>query len=72
MGISIWQLLIVILLIVIFYGPVVHVFLSSRSHGGAKFGWVLATLFIPIFAYVVFLITTQNTVDQITNEHQSR
>lgn len=48
----------------IFLWPLVHVLKSDRSHGGAKFGWFLATLLFSWLAYIVFLIVTQSTVDK--------
>ena len=51
------------LILVLFLIPVVHVLVSSRSHGGAKFGWFLATVFFSWLAYIVFLIVTQGRKD---------
>ena len=59
MGISIWQ--IIILFVVLW--PLLHVLISDRSHGGAKFGWFLATFFFSWLAYIVFLIITQKAKD---------
>lgn len=58
-GISIWQLIILVVLL----WPIVHVLISDRSHGGAKFGWFLAVLFFSWFAFAIFLIVTQGTKD---------
>jgi len=58
---SVPQLLILLVLLI----PPVHVIASSRSHGGAKFGWFLATLFFSWLAYIVFLIVTQKTKDGV-------
>ncbi|WP_369413466.1 PLDc N-terminal domain-containing protein [Alishewanella maricola] len=52
-GISIWHFLIIMVL------PLIHVILSSRSHGGAKFGWSLAVVFFPLLSYIIYLIVTQ-------------
>ena len=52
-GISIWHLLIVLAL------PLLHVVISSRSHGGAKLGWSLAVIFFPLLGYIIYLIVTQ-------------
>ena len=41
--------------------PVIWVLLSSRSHGGAKFGWFIVTLFFSWIGLAVFLIATQAT-----------
>jgi len=35
------------------------VLFSSRSQGGAKFGWFLITLFFSWLGFAVFLISTQ-------------
>ena len=67
MGISIWQFIIVIILL----APLIHVLVSSRSHGGAKFGWFMLVLFFSWLAYIAFLIITQNKADQKTAEQQS-
>lgn len=67
MGVSIWQLIILLLLFV----PLIHVIFSSRSHGGAKFGWFLGVLFFSWLAYIVFLIITQKTIDQNKLDKQS-
>ena len=36
-----------------------YVLFSSRSEGGAKFGWFLITLFFSWVGFAVFLIVTQ-------------
>lgn len=54
-GLTVWQLL--VLLVIVW--PALHVIFSSRSHGGAKFGWLLAVILFPLLAYIVFLIVTQ-------------
>lgn len=56
-GVSIGQLLIVQLIIVVL--PLVHVIISSRSRGGAKFGWSMAVVFFPLVGYIIYLIVTQ-------------
>ena len=62
-GIGIWQ---VIILVVAFF-PCIHVLVSNRSHGGAKFGWFLAVLFTSLVGYAVFLIVTQSAKDRDSN-----
>ncbi|MCH9742087.1 MAG: hypothetical protein K0U21_02655 [Proteobacteria bacterium] len=54
---------IVAVLLLLFF-PMLHVLVSARSHGGAKFGWLLAMLFFSWLAYIVFLIVTQKNIDQ--------
>ena len=57
------QLLILLAIAFIFIVPPVLVLSSSRSHGGAKFGWFICTLFFSWLAYAVFLIMTQKQKD---------
>lgn len=52
-GIGIWQLCLIIIL------PLVHVLVSQRSQGGAKFGWALAVVFFPLLGYIIYLVLTQ-------------
>lgn len=59
-GISLWQLIVILLLFV----PLIHVLVSSRAHGGAKVGWLLAVLFFSWLAYIAFLIVTQKALDE--------
>ncbi|WP_036234038.1 PLDc N-terminal domain-containing protein [Marinobacterium litorale] len=61
-GISVWQLIILIAV----FAPAIHVLVSERSHGGAKFGWFLAILFFSWVGYIVFLIVTQSTKDSLS------
>ena len=65
-GISIWQLLIIFLILF----PLIHVLASSRSHGGAKFGWFAAVFLFSWLAYIVFLIVTQPAKDAQSNANQ--
>ncbi|OMH38352.1 hypothetical protein BGP75_06775 [Motiliproteus sp. MSK22-1] len=58
-GISIWQLIILLIILL----PIIHVILSSRSHGGAKFGWFLAVFIFSWLGYIVYLIVTQPAKD---------
>ncbi len=70
--ISILEALLLLVAAVIYFGPIIHILLSRRSHGGAKFGWLLAELAIPIIVYIVFLIVTQKVADSLktSNERQ--
>lgn len=55
------------LLAVLFVGyvlPVLWVLLSGRSHGGAKFGWFLVTVFFSWVGLAAFLIFTQSASDR--------
>lgn len=62
-GISIFQLL-VLAIIGFYFWAIVHVLTSERSHGGAKFGWFVGVLLVPLITYPVFLIVTQKVIDQ--------
>lgn len=39
--------------------PILWVLLSSRSRGGAKFGWLIVVLLFSWLGFAVFLIATQ-------------
>lgn len=54
------QLLLILFILV----PLLHVISSQRSHGGAKFGWVLLMVFFSWLAYPVFLIMTQKEINK--------
>ena len=71
-GLSILEVLLLLVAVVIMFGPIIHILLSGRSHGGAKFGWFLAAFVFPIIAYIVFLIVTQQMADsrKTRNEQQ--
>jgi hypothetical protein len=66
-GLPILEASLILVFVVVYVGPMVHILASRRSHGGEKFGWFLAELFLPIIAYVVFLIVTQKVVDSNSN-----
>jgi len=56
--------LLVIVLILLIYGtPLIWVLTSGRSHGGAKFGWFLVTVFFSWLGLAAFLISTQAPED---------
>ena len=44
--------------------PILWVLLSGRSHGGAKFGWLLIVLFFSWVGLAAFLIITQPARDR--------
>ena len=62
--ISILQVLILLVVVIIVIGPAIHILLSKRSHGGAKFGWFLAAIIAPVIAYITFLVITKPTDEQ--------
>jgi len=64
---SVPQLLVIFGFLLVFVAPAIHVLASSRSHGGAKFGWFLATVLFSLLGYIVFLIVTQNAKDAKTH-----
>jgi multidrug transporter EmrE-like cation transporter len=51
-------------ILIIHIAPVIWVLLSRRSHGGAKFGWFIVTLFFAWLGFAVFLIATQAPSDK--------
>ena len=61
-----YEILIIPIVLIVTIGPLIHILASSRSHGGAKFGWFVAYLFFSWIAYIVFLIVTQKNVDRKT------
>ena len=44
----------------VYFVPLIWVLSSSRSRGGAKFGWFLVVLFFSWVGLAVFLIVTQS------------
>ena len=48
-----------LIVLVVYVFPSLFVLFSGRSHGGAKFGWFLVTLFFSWLGLGVFLIVTQ-------------
>jgi uncharacterized membrane protein len=51
-------------MVLVYVMPSIWVLASGRSHGGAKFGWFLVTLFFTWLGLAVFLIFTQATKDR--------
>ena len=56
-GISIYQLVVLLLIL----APLIHVLVSSRSKGIAKFGWFVLVLIFWIFGYAAYLIVTRSS-----------
>lgn len=50
---------ILLIAFIIYFGPSIWVLVSGRSHGGAKFGWFLVTVFFSWLGLAIFLIVTQ-------------
>jgi hypothetical protein len=50
---------ILLLILAVFLIPIIWVVFSSRSHGGAKLGWIVVVLFFSWLGFAVFLIVTQ-------------
>jgi hypothetical protein len=48
----------------IYLMPIIWVLVSGRSHGGAKFGWFLVTVFFSWLGLAAFLIFTQTAKDR--------
>ncbi len=55
---------IVLLFVLIYLTPIIWVLASGRSHGGAKFGWFLVTIFFSWLGFAAFLIITQASKDR--------
>jgi hypothetical protein len=51
----------IVAIFIIFFVPIIWVLVSSRSHGGAKFGWFIVVLFFSWLGLAVFLIITQSS-----------
>jgi hypothetical protein len=60
LGISIALLI----LFIVYLLPIIWVLVSGRSHGGAKFGWFLVTVFFSWLGLAAFLIVTQKSQKQ--------
>ena len=54
---------VIVVFLLIYLMPIIWVLASSRSHGGAKFGWFLVTVFFSWLGLGVFLIFTQAPKD---------
>jgi hypothetical protein len=61
---NILPILFVLLILLVYFGPIIWVLASGRSHGGAKFGWVLVTFFFSWVGFAAFLILTQASNDR--------
>ena len=55
---------ILLLFALIYLTPIIWVLVSGRSHGGAKFGWFLVTIFFSWLGFAAFLIITQASKDR--------
>jgi len=53
-----------LILFIIYLVPIIWVLVSGRSHGGAKFGWFLVTVFFSWLGLAAFLIITQASKDR--------
>jgi hypothetical protein len=64
-GHALWQeatpFVILFTILFVLFAPIVWVLASSRSHGGAKFGWLIVALLFSWLGLAVFLIATQAT-----------
>lgn len=71
-GFGIWAMLtsigffLILCLIVGWFVSPLFVLFSSRSGGGAKFGWFLIALFFSWLGFAVFLILTQKSSQRYT------
>ena len=55
---------VVLLFVLIYLTPIIWALASGRSHGGAKFGWFLVTIFFSWLGFAAFLIITQASKDR--------
>jgi hypothetical protein len=53
-----------LIIFIIYLLPIIWVLVSGRSHGGAKFGWFLVTVFFSWLGFAAFLIITQASKDR--------
>jgi hypothetical protein len=53
-----------LIIFIIYLVPIIWVLVSGRSHGGAKFGWFLVTVFFSLLGFAAFLIITQASKDR--------
>ena len=53
-----------LILFIVYLVPIIWVLVSGRSHGGAKFGWFLVTVFFSWLGLAAFLIITQASKDR--------
>ena len=51
-----------LILVLAYLWPLLHVLVSPRSTGGAKFGWIVLMFLFSWLAYPFFLITTQKNL----------
>ncbi|WP_299948502.1 hypothetical protein [uncultured Microbulbifer sp.] len=64
-GISIWQLIILFLLVF----PLVHVAISKKVSGWSKFFWLVAVLIFSWLAYIVFLLMPLFSESTVPNDN---
>jgi len=53
-----------LILFIVYFLPIIWVLVSGRSHGGAKFGCFLVTVFFSWLGLAAFLIITQASKDR--------
>jgi len=51
-----------LLLVLVYVWPMIHVLISPRSVGGARFGWFVLMFLFSWLAYPFYLITTQKNL----------
>ena len=57
-GISVWQFLIIAIVVVAFFLPVLLTGFSKRAKGAEKAGWLILVIFTSWIGYGLFLIIT--------------
>jgi len=53
------QLFVLVFTLAVLLAPIIWVLASSRSHGGAKFGWFIVVVLFSWLGLAAFLIVTQ-------------
>ena len=64
-GISIWQLIIIVIIFAVFILPVFMALFSKKASGGNKIMWVASSVFFAWLGYlaVYFLVIRKATID---------
>jgi hypothetical protein len=64
-GISIWQLIIIVIMIAVFILPVFMALFTKKASGGNKVIWVASSVFFAWLGYLVvyFLVIRKTAID---------
>ena len=55
----------ILIIVIVFLWPIVHVLSSARVHGNAKYTWATIVLLTSWIGYLAFLIKTRPTDDDL-------